>query len=194
MYQSQATCVPLSWSIDSISTSNNELVGECVICILVHLLSHDGKFVCEQVFMLYCNFVKYLYVTWQGTMFGLWVLLLESATVFLAFTVLFLSFYHTNTMSSATSAQQFITQLMTSPQNRALAMEADTIRGLLGFARQLQPGDPRHVEYRGKIGQILVSLNLGSFCVLSKWSCSSSVCKPLYQRQQCSTPFSYRRQ
>ncbi|KIK47720.1 hypothetical protein CY34DRAFT_192077 [Suillus luteus UH-Slu-Lm8-n1] len=58
-------------------------------------------------------------------------------------------------MSSATSAQQFITQLMTSPQNRALAMEADTIRGLLGFARQLQPGDPKHVEYRGKIGHIL---------------------------------------
>ncbi|KAG2348334.1 hypothetical protein BDR05DRAFT_512672 [Suillus weaverae] len=58
-------------------------------------------------------------------------------------------------MSSATSAQQFITKLMTSPQNRALAMEADTIRGLLGFARQLQRGDPKHVEYRGKIGHIL---------------------------------------
>lgn len=123
-----------------------------------------------------------------------WALLLESATVFLAFTVLFLSFYHTNMMSSATSAQQFITQLMTSPQNRALAMEADTIRGLLGFARQLQPGDPKHVEYRGKIGHILVSLNSGSFCVLNKWSCSSSRYKPSYQRQQCSTPFSYRRQ
>lgn len=58
-------------------------------------------------------------------------------------------------MSSGTSAQQFITKLMTSPQNRALAMEADTVRGLLGFARQLQPGDPKHVEYRGKISQIL---------------------------------------
>lgn len=58
-------------------------------------------------------------------------------------------------MSSATSAQQFITKLMTSPQNRALAMEADTIRGLLGFARQLQPGDPKHVEYRKDIGHIL---------------------------------------
>ncbi|KAG1819760.1 uncharacterized protein BJ212DRAFT_1342858 [Suillus subaureus] len=58
-------------------------------------------------------------------------------------------------MSSAASAQQFVTKLMTSSQNRALAMEADTIRGLLGFARQLQPGDPKHVEYRGKIGHIL---------------------------------------
>jgi hypothetical protein len=68
-------------------------------------------------------------------------------------------------MSSGTSAQQFITKLMTSPQNRALAMEADTVRGLLGFARQLQPGDPKHVEYRGKISQILVSLNSGfSMC------------------------------
>lgn len=68
-------------------------------------------------------------------------------------------------MSSGTSAQQFITKLMTSPQNRALAMEADTVRGLLGFAHQLQPGDPKHVEYRGKISQILVSLNSGfSMC------------------------------
>lgn len=58
-------------------------------------------------------------------------------------------------MSSATFAQQFITKLMTSSQNRALATEADTIRGLLDLARQLQPGDPRHAEYRGKIGQIL---------------------------------------
>lgn len=58
-------------------------------------------------------------------------------------------------MSPATSAQQFIMKLMTSSQNRALAMEADTIRGLLGFARQLQPGDPKHVEYREKIGHIL---------------------------------------
>ncbi|KAG2132865.1 uncharacterized protein EDB93DRAFT_1175700 [Suillus bovinus] len=58
-------------------------------------------------------------------------------------------------MSSATSAQQFITKLMTSPQNRALVMESDTIRGLLDFARQLQPGDPKHVEYRGKISHIL---------------------------------------
>ncbi|KAG2139027.1 hypothetical protein DEU56DRAFT_332026 [Suillus clintonianus] len=58
-------------------------------------------------------------------------------------------------MSSAPSAQRFITKLMASPQNRTLAMEADRIRGLLSFARQLQPGDPKHAEYRGMIGHIL---------------------------------------
>ncbi|KAG1736892.1 uncharacterized protein EDB91DRAFT_495974 [Suillus paluster] len=58
-------------------------------------------------------------------------------------------------MTSATFAQHFVAKLMVSPQNRALAVEADRIRELLRCARQLQPDNPKHAEYRRLLGDLL---------------------------------------